>query len=360
MLGIGTASLVGLPAMSGYAPPRGALVGLLSDPDGAGVPDAPVALFDDATLALVEITHTDEHGRFALQQAPERFHLCARPDPTKGLLPAWALDLQRGPLFAIDLVAQEGVPIVVRVRDGEGAPVAGADVRCYGLGRRATQVVARARTGADGRARLLAPERAHVGAFGPDPELLPAWRFHAALAEDETIDLELPRGRRLHGRAVDEDGNGLGDVVVSAWDRRDGWQWDGYRLSEQDGAFALFAAAAASELRAYDRTQEHLPTRAEPGPTPSLELVLARTERVPVRCEDDQGSALPARVWAWSEEAGTWGWGSLTDGAGRIEVAAGGALRAVAQPLARGSSDPTLWESASEGDGIVLVRSADR
>lgn len=360
MLGIGTASLVGLPAMSGYQPPQGALVGLVTDADGNGVPAAPVALFDDATLALVEIAHTDEHGRFALQQAPERFHLCARPAPESGLLPAWALDLERGPLFSIDLVLQTGIEIDVRVRDEEGRPIAGADVRCYGIERRACQVVARQRTDEHGRARLLAPARAHVGVFGPDPEQLPAWSFFATPETGDELCFDLPRGRRLHGRVASEDGRGLGDVVVSAWDRRDSWQWDGYRLSEADGAFALFAGAGTTELRALDRTQTFLPARALAGPTPELDLVLASAERVLVRCQSADGDALPARVWVYSERAGTWSWGSPTDERGRLSVAGDGELRAIARPLHRGSADPGPWHEERGADGeLVLTRSED-
>ena len=276
-------------------------------------------------------------------------------------MPGWALDLERGPLFSIDLVLQSGVPLEVRVHDEEGRPIAGADVRCYGIERRTSHVVARQRTDENGLARLLAPSEVHIGVFGPDPELLPAWSFFATPEAEDELRFDLPRGRRLHGRVASEDGRGLADVVVSAWDQRGSWQWDGYRLTEADGAFVLHAGAGTTELRALDRTQTFLPARVLAGPTPALDLVLARAERVEMRCESADGEALPARVWVWSERAGTWSWGSPTDEDGRLTVAADETLRAVARPLHRGSSDPTLWseERGSAGE-LVLKRTEER
>lgn len=364
MLGIGTASVVGLPG-SGYEPPRGALAGAVLDNEGRAVPDVPVALFDDASLALIEITHTDPQGRFALQQAPERFHLCARPAASTGLLPGWLLDLERGPSMAIDLVLQRGIPIDVAVRDGEGHPVPGADVRCYRIESRACQVVARIRTDVRGRARLLAPARAHVGVFGPEPELLPAWSFYARPDPLDELVLDLPRGRSLHGRVTSEDERGLRDVVVSAWDERESWQWDGYRLTEEDGSFALHAGAGTVEVRALDRTQSHLSARALAGPTPRLDLVLPSAEQVEIRCETADGAALPARVWVCSASTGTWSWGSPTDEHGRLSVAGAGELRAVARPLhgghgeSGGSADPHLWSTERHADAVVLTRAED-
>lgn len=357
MLGIGTASLVGLPGMSGYDPPSGALVGLVTDLEGEVVPDAPVGLFDAATLALVEVTHTDVHGRFALQQAPERFHLCVRPVDASGLLATWSLDLERGPLFSIDVVVQPGVPVDVLVTDAEGEPLRDADVRGYAIAGRGSTVVARQRTDAHGRASLLLPAHAHVGAFGPTPELLPAWTFFHESAGEEELELRLPRGRRLQGRVVDPDEGGLGGVVVSAWDRRDDWQWDGYRLSEPDGAFVLHAGAGTTEVRASDPSLERLPTRAVAGPTPTLELVMERGRPLEVACETEAGDPLPARIWLWSRAGGTWGWGARTDDQGRLIAPSGDdGVEAVARPLLSLPGPPSSWETRRGEGTLVLVR----
>jgi len=361
MLGIGTASLVGLPGMEGYEPPRGALVGHVTGEDGEAVPDVPVALFDGPSLALMEITHTDPHGRFALQQAPEDFHVCIRPGAETGLLPGWALDLHRGPLFSMDFVLRKGVPVDVTVTDEEGEPIEDADVRAYEVGRGACSVVARSRTDASGRSSILAPRSAHVGVFGPTPERLPAWSYFLDLPEGGSeLTYMLPRGRRLHGRVRSEQGQGAAGVVVSAWDRRDGWQWDGYRLTEEDGAYAIHAGAGTAEVRALDRKKTFLPARAVAGPTARLDLVLARGTPVEITCESSDGGALPARVWVWSEQTETWSWGSPTDGDGKITVPSSDAgFRAVARPLYHGSSDPLAWDEERGPGGLTLVRRED-
>ena len=363
MLGIGTASLMGLPGMS-YDPPNGALVGLVSDTDGMTVTDTPVALFDGESLALLEIAHTDEHGRFALQQAPESFHLCVLPDEETGLLPGWALDLSRGPLFSIDITLREGHAVNVIVEDEEGRPIADADVRTYDLDRRSVDVISRARTDEDGRARVLVSDISHIGVFGPSPERLPSWSFfHDALETEssvETLVFELPRGRRLHGRVRNEEGNGISGAVVSAWDERDEWQWAGYRLAEEDGAFALHAGAGTAEVRAMDLQQEYLPTSVHAGPTPTLDLVLAEGVPVEIVCESADGEALPARVWVWSEESGTWSWGSLTGDDGRITVAGSDeGFDAVARPLYRGTSDATAWKAERNEQALRLIRNEE-
>ena len=358
MLGVATVSLVGLPGVGAYVPPKGALVGVVSTAEGAAVPDTPVGLFDAASLALVEITHTDAHGRFALQQAPESFHLCALPSPRTGLVAGWALDLERGPLFTIDLVLREGSPIKVRVTDDAGQPVAGADVRVYDLARRTTRVVARARTDERGRTTVLAPPRTHVGTFGPSPERLPAWSFELEVPDGgRELAHELVRGRRLHGRVRTPAEGAPGGMIVSAWDRRDGWQWNGYRLTEPDGAYALFVGEGTAEVRVLDRTQRFLPARATAGPTARLDVELAEGTPLEVRCEDAEGRALPARVWLFSEETGAWSWGSPTGADGRL-VAAGSeaGVTAVAAPLHRGPADVEAWRSERMANRLVLVR----
>lgn len=361
MLGIGTASVIGLPGMSGYRPPEGALVGLVTLAEGEGVADAPVGLFDADSLALLEVTHTDGHGRFALQQAPERFHLCVRPDPASGLLPSWALDMERGPLFSIDLIVQPGIPVRVAVTDDEGRPIADADVRGYAPTRRSCTVVARARTDAAGGATLLLSKAAHVGVFGPSPELLSSWSFFHEPERGEELSFELARGRRLHGRVRTEDGNGVEGAVVSAWDLRQSWQWNGYRLSEPDGAFALHAGAGTTEVRALDPSQQLLPTRVVAGPTPTLDLVLERGAPLAIVCRTADGQALPARVWLWSASGGTWSWGSRTDDQGELHVVSSPeGFEAVARPLRRGSSDASAWQTRREGEALVLVRDEPR
>src|SRR6185503_12697141 len=99
-----------------------------------------------------------------------------------------------------------------------------------------------------------------------------------------------------------------------------------YRLSEEDGSFALHAGAGTVEVRALDRTQSRLSARALAGPTPRVDLVLPSAGQVEIRCESQGGAALPARVWVYSESTGSWSWGSATDERGRLRVAGAGEL----------------------------------
>ena len=359
MLGIGTASLIGLPGMS-YEPPEGSLVGVVSDPEGNGLEDVPVALFDAESLALVEIAHTDPHGRFALQQAPESFHVCAYGDPARGWLPTWSLDLERGPLFTMDLSLRRGRWLDVAVTDDDGEPLEGADVRVYGLDRRDAEVVARTRTDATGHARVLAAETSHVGVFPPTVDELPAWAFFVETQPAGTdLALRLPRGRRLHGRVRAEDGEPVSGAIVSAWDRRETWQWNGYRRAAEDGAFAIYAGAGTTEVRALDLAQDHLPVRMHAGPTPTLDLVMPEGVPVEVVCESSDGDPVPARVWVWSEESQTWSWGTPTGDDGRIAVRGSAeGFDAVAEPLSGLNEDPHAWRAERNPQALRLIREA--
>ena len=72
------------------------------------------------------------------------------------------------------------------------------------------------------------------------------------------------------------------------------------------------------------------------------------------------GDALPARVWVWSEESGTWSWGSPTDDDGRITVTSSEeGFRAVARPLYRGTPDTTAWHEERGPEALRLVRTDD-
>jgi protocatechuate 3,4-dioxygenase beta subunit len=366
MLGLGTVSLMGIPGFGGDDPPSGAIAGVVADEAGEPVADATVALFDAADLRLVELTHTDAEGRFAFQQSPWTFHVFARPggDPASatGRLGAWLLERERGLAWQLELTLPRGAAVTVRARDEDGRPVAGAEVRAYETRAGGPAVVARAQTDADGVAEVLCPETAHLGVFGQRLGRLAAWRFDLRAApEGQEIEVVLPRGHAVEGRVTDEVGAAIDDVLVSSWDERGAWQWNGYARTAEGGRFTLLVAAKGGLLRAVDRAQNFLPAerRVDPGETPFADLVLATGRRVDVRCTDATQASLPARVWIWDESAQAWGWGSATDADGLLRARTSGHHRFAAEPLSGPPAPNAEWQRSELFEGVEELRRVD-
>ena len=300
MLGLGTIALMGIPGVGAYEPPTGSVVGIVLQGDGAQVPDVPVALFDGESLALLEVVHSDDHGRFAFQQAPPTFHLFAHPEVTSELVGTWKLSVPRREHHEVEVRLTHGRPVHVTVTDEGGQPIEGAEVRAYdadphGNG---TTVVVRTKTDANGEASFSSPEYAHIGVVGHDHHYLSGWRFDARIeSEGAHFEFHLPAGSLFHGRVLGPATHSLPGILVSSWDQRDdGWQWNGYQLTDRDGRFDLPGAEDRTVLRAVDLTQSYLPLLVPAEVGRRQNVLLARGEPLRIQCTDREAEGVPSRV----------------------------------------------------------------
>ena len=156
--------------------------------------------------------------------------------------PPWKkVELRAGARSRLDLVLESGVRIHGVVRDGEGRPIAGAEIGEGWVFRKSVF------TNAFGEYELLGfggpgVYDVHVRAagFGGDSHEFP----HDAMPEEDTrLDFALERGRSAVGRVVDPEGAPLEDVyaagVASQW--VDGGQRTDWKssLTGPDGGFEL-------------------------------------------------------------------------------------------------------------------------
>ncbi len=360
MLGIGTAALMGIPGMVAYEPPTGALTGIVLDPAGDVVVDVPVALFDGDGLDMLEVTHTDEAGRFAFQHAPPVYHVLARPDAATDLVPTWLLSLQKPDQGEIELVLEPGRPVTVSVTDEAGRPIEGAEVRAYDLDshRGESAVVVRILTDADGEASFPCPERAHIGVLGHEHDYLSGWRFDQSIpAAGDTYHFSLPAGAKFHGTVLGSGRRPLSGILVSSWDQRgDEWQWNGYELTDADGRFDLVGVEDHTVIRAVDLMQGYLPLQIPAERGLRTDVVLARGEPLEIHCRDPESEGVPSRVWVWSQEGGTWSWGTRTNQAGTLHATVSDVHAVVARPI-HGGLDTTaeVWNRTYEEGALELT-----
>ncbi|MEW6072100.1 MAG: hypothetical protein AB1726_05810 [Planctomycetota bacterium] len=363
MVALGTIALMGVPGVGAYLPPAGTLAGIVLDRRGEAVEDIPVALFDAASLSLLEVAHTDAHGRFAFQQASSRFHLFAHPAPASGRVGAWRLSLSREEGREVEISLPSAHPVHVAVTDEMGMPIEGAEVRAYdarATGEEST-VVVRVLTDEEGEALLPAPPAAHIGVVGHDGHHLSGWRFDQEIPPGGAdFAFSLPRGTLFHGRVVGPGDQPLSGILVSAWDERaEGWQWNGYQLTDPDGRFDLFGAEESTVLRAVDLTQSYLPLAlaAENGPRMSVEL--ARGAPLRIHCTDGEEGDLPSRVWVWSPEGQAWSWGTRTDDKGTLQASVSSRHAVVARPLRGDAAAPVAaWDRFYDAPDLELSPAA--
>ena len=356
MAGVGTIALMGVPGFGHYDPPRGPIEGVVIDDRGYAVPEAQVALFDDHALSLLEIVTSDARGRFAFHQAPERYAVYA-DQPGSDLVGAWITDRERGPLDELELTLDRGIPVEVQVRDEKGRPLPGAEVRVYDAGQRSA-VVSRVLTGSDGTAHLAAPEQVHLAVKHPQHPERTAWRLQHEVQPDETLGFKLHVPREVRGRVVDEAENPVSGVVVTGWEGPERAQWCGYALTEPDGTFRLKSSAGSVRVRVADPDQRHLPLVTDLAPWKPgdqlPQLTLGAGVPLVLRCSDD-GDAVPARVWVWSEETRAWSWGTRTTPAGELHVQAGSNHSVVAYPTSRSYRPVEAWDLTHQSLPLELT-----
>ncbi len=348
MLGIGTAALMGVPGVGTYLPPSGALSGTYMDEAGNGLENATVALYHAEDLALVEITHTDQHGRFAFQQAPWSYHLFARPAAKSGYLGTWALARERGPSYGLELVAEQGHPVEVSVLDSQGEPMGGVEVRAYRTGDSPT-VLVRTVTNKEGQAYLLCPAQVHLGVFGTTRGHLNSWLIDESVgAERNTFEVQLQAAREFSGRVVDEQGQGLENILVSSSRGAEEWAWHGYARTSESGFFTLEVAREEARLRIVDPDLAYLPleTGLPAGSSSFRTFALTPGRPLEIECKDVGNAEVVSRVWFWSDEAGAWSWGGRTSSQGLLEASVSDGFSIHAEAVF-GPLDPTeLWNRA--------------
>ncbi len=321
LLGVGTLALAGVPGYGTYLAPEGSIAGIVRTVDGETLEDVEVALFDGGRLSLVEIAYTDDHGRFAFSWAPSEFELLAT-SPRDDLAPAWAdrdaLALHAGEVdleFTLALPAAR--PETVSVVDAHGNPIEGAEVRVLSGGPDPA-VLERVLTDTNGSARVRRP-------LGPEDALLAVLAPNAGaehwLAWSSTI--VLPKAPRHVGRVVDEDGQPIADLTVSAWSddaaadgRTEGFQ--GWTPTDEDGRFVL-ACASTATLRITDPAGRFAPASHELDPADDgpLELGLTRGRRLEVSVVRSVESDAPLRADVRVLTGEVWSHRVRTDAEGR-------------------------------------------
>jgi protocatechuate 3,4-dioxygenase beta subunit len=364
MLAIAAIALMGVPRFGHYQPPEGAIEGIVLGPDGAPSADVEMALFNDRGPSLLELTRTDDWGRFAFHQAPRRYHVFARPEPRSMRVGTWARARTRAAKNEVRLTLGRGAPITVRVTDEKGGPLEGIEVRAYDATAQPA-VVARHRTSAEGEASLVVPMRAHLAILG-DQDHVAHWRLAESIPEQgRTFAVTLERAVALAGRVVDERGDPLPGVVVTAWERGGlgaaggepgGESWRGYARTDAEGRWVLRTGGGPCLLRAVDPTRRHLPLEQEHTSEESRSLTLELRSGSPldVVCESAE-APVPSRVWVYSRATGTWSWGSPTDRDGRLRTVVEGDHGIVAEPLSRERLQVQRWRGADEAGEVRLA-----
>jgi len=359
MLAVAAIALMGVPRFGHYQPPEGAIAGVVLGPDGAPSADVEVALFNDRGPSLVELTRTDDWGRFAFHQAPRRYHVFARPEPRSGRVGTWARARTRTATNELQLTLGRGAPITVRVTDEKGGPLEGIEVRAYDATAQPA-VVARHRTSADGEASLVVPMRAHLAILG-DQDHVAHWRLAESIPEQgRSFAVTLERAVALAGRVVDERGGPLAGVVVTAWERggdaAGGESWRGYARTDAEGRWVLRTAGGPCLLRAVDPARRHLPLEQEHDSEDSRSLALALRRGTPLEVVCGGAEApVPSRVWVYSRATGTWSWGAPTDRDGRLRTVVEGEHGIVAEPLSRERLQVQQWRGADEAGEARLA-----
>lgn len=354
MLGIGTVSLMGIPGFGTDVPPVGAMAGVVLDHEGGTLPGVEVALFDGATLDLMEISVTDELGRFAFQQAPWVHHVLANPATDTGFVPRWEVDRERSDPGLLELGLTPGHRTRVEVVDTEGATIPGVELRV--VDSYDGHVVSRCLTDAEGAAQVVLPEQFHFGALATSQGYAPYWIVDGRTTElaEGTLRLELEPGVWHEGRVATADEVVLDGVVVSAWDPADGeWRWLGYDLTRADGSFRVLGTER-THLRALDPEQAVLPgawdVNVGDGP---LDLVVEDGETLLLQCSRSGGDAA-SRVWVYDEVRGLWSWGSTTEDDGTLAVQTSGNETTIrAEPLS--GPGEALVQTVTPEPGTPLV-----
>jgi hypothetical protein len=335
-------SLVGVPFI---LRPRdmAAVRGVVLDGRGFGVPEVAVFLFDVERRQLLEETRTEARGDFAFHLSSRDVRVFVRPPEASGFLPAWGPAHEDG-VGRQALVLQPARGLELAVRGPDGQPLAGAEVCVY---ERRVEAVALdlARTGADGRAHLLAPARADVRVREPRSGLA-RWRFDLEVpVEGGELVLDLPTGRRVRGVVRGPEGPLAGAWISAEADSES--TWSDFATSAGDGGFELCLGLGPATLRVLDPTAAHLPlarrlATAELAES-SLALELERATPLVVRIARN-GLPLAARVWSWSGASEAWSFGARTDVAGRARVPVGARYGLRAEPLDPAFAPLELWD----------------
>ncbi|HED66696.1 MAG TPA: hypothetical protein ENJ09_14215 [Planctomycetes bacterium] len=345
VLGLSTMAWMGVPRYGRYRAPDGAIAGVVLDAEGSRVDAAEVALFDDTRRILVERVRTDDHGRFAFSDAPERFDVFAWDEGASMRTGTWVLARDRAQGTTLELRLGRGTPRTVHVTDEAGAPVAGAEVRVIDA-RGEPQVIQRAMTDASGTAEVLLPPRSHVAVLPrTEDALAPRWLLDLPEPEALPEEVALAAARTIEGRVADEAGEPLAATLVSAWSR-DGERWLGWTLSSADGTFRLATDGTPAVLRIADPTRAHLARAVVLPERLAAQLgtvVLPSGSRVAVQVGTGAGP-IPARVWVRGRDEDSWSFGGRTDSRGRIELTAAERFSAVALPL----------EASSDASGALI------
>ena len=350
-------SLAGLPMFLRGDEASGSVRGVVLDGRGFGVADAAVFLFDEGRLQLREETRTTSAGDFAFHLGTARARVFVRPPESSRLLPAWGPPEEDAP-ERLALVLRAARRLTVEVRDLDGSPVDGAEVRVYERRAEAVALVL-AETDRRGRAALVAPALADVAVFAPDEPHLARWRFDCAVPEEGAeLSFTLPPAVRVRGRILGDSG-ALAGIAVVAWeaDREDGW--NGFALSDPEGDFALPITSAPTVVRAFDPSGKYLSARAscESPPDAPLALHMIRGSSLSVQVVRD-GAVLPSRVWSWTPDSAAWSVGVLTDPTGRADVPVGARFGVHAEPLDPAYVPLEVWDVPFEEERLKLEASA--
>ncbi len=355
MVGLGTGALMGIPELGRSLAPLGPIEGLVRTDAGSPLPNLELALFDGQSLALLEITRSDEQGRFAFDLEPEHYHVFASPrdNADSDLVGAWAMDRERSSNSGVELELFPGSWQRVHVVDGNGQDLAGAELRVLDSRESPPLATQRVLTDSRGEARVLLPRNAHMGVFGPAGQPV-QWLTELSFGalDRAPIELHLGPGQTLTGNLQSPDGEPIEAAIISAWDS--GFEtWLGWTQSDADGQFALSVPSGGAHLRAVDPSGRWLPVAwpvqgEHPG---SQQQNMAQGSPLAIQT-DPRWDDPRARIWIWSDEGQAWGWSQETDGEGLLDAVVAPQHAIVAQPMTAAEAPSVLWAHAWKPGGL--------
>ncbi|MGB0332693.1 MAG: Ig-like domain-containing protein, partial [Planctomycetota bacterium] len=181
-------------------PPSYTAAGSLTDPNGAPVYPAWVGAYDAESGSLLQIVDVEPSGSYVIPGLPRTVQLLAKPYFGSPLAAQWLFDQDLSTTQTESFELEIGAPVTFTLRDRQGNPVEGAEVRAYpaqahrldGKG-----IIDFALTDANGTATIIAPTFSHLVADGSQLGYLPSWRFNRRLSTagtslDFTIDVGTP------------------------------------------------------------------------------------------------------------------------------------------------------------------------
>ncbi len=322
-------------------PSQAPITGKVREASGSGISGMTVALFDAATLNLVETAVSDASGQFTFANRRPLMHVYAQPAAGQQFVGQWLFDLDNSKTNNLNVVVQKGYPVNITAKRADGSPIAGAEVRVYDSRadlRGKIGMTLQATTDASGQASFLAPLTAHIAVVSPaNQSLISRWRFNQRMKTTANqFEFVLGQGVALQGKVVSSAQQALPGIAVSGWSWDNGWHWSGNHSTNASGSYAFVGGSQLTQIHATDPGGKYISSirnyNSAAGSIADIVLPEGKPIRIATR---DAITDAPVRseVRFYSYETGTWNWGGYTNENGIYDGKVSNSYAVTARPL---------------------------